>query len=183
MEKKILSLPTNENKIYSQVLVFLNFMLNLSDQERNVLAQIIRLNNEYESLPAVKRAKFILSTDMRKEMCDVLDINISHFAVVLSGIKKKTFLGKNLILDKDNVVHPYLMFKPDEEGFKIEVIINKVDTLPIQEEKESNNDLKDIEEVNDSNINTEKERPLINSGAEGTYVEGEGLEIVLTNPE
>lgn len=179
MEKKILSLPTNDKKIYAQVLMFLNFMLNLSDQERGVLAQIIKLNNEYESLSPDKRAKFILSTDMRKEMCEELDISIAHFAVVLSSIKKKKFLGVHQILDDNNIIHPYLMFKPDEEGFRIEVDFNKVEE-PIEQEPEP----EVVEPINNKTEETiiveKKEIPITKSGAEDSYVEGEEYNITIT---
>ena len=179
MEKKILSLPTNDKKIYAQVLMFLNFMLNLSDQERGVLAQIIKLNNEYESLSPDKRAKFILSTDMRKEMCDELDISIAHFAVVLSGIKKKKFLGIHQILDDNNVIHPYLMFKPDEEGFRIEVDFNKVEESLEQETTQEVNE--SINNKPEENVIPEKkELPLTKAGAENSYIEGEEYNITIT---
>ena len=74
MIKKIITLPTNDSKIYKQILAFLNFMLELTPQEREVLSELIRLNQEYEALPADKRAKFILSTDMRKEIRELLEI-------------------------------------------------------------------------------------------------------------
>ena len=45
-QKKIISLPTNPTKIYRQILAFMNFMLNLTPQERDVLAELIRLDNE-----------------------------------------------------------------------------------------------------------------------------------------
>ena len=179
MEKKILSLPTNERKIYAQVLMFLNFMLNLSDQERGVLAQIIKLNNDYETLSPDKRAKFILSTDMRKEMCEELDISIAHFAVVLSSIKKKTFLGTHQILDDKNVIHPYLMFKPDEEGFRIEVDFNKV-----EEEEEVIEPPKKqvvVKPTDKKETPSEvKEKPLVKSGAEDTYTEGQEFDIKIS---
>ena len=176
MEKKILSLPTNERKIYAQVLMFLNFMLNLSDQERGVLAQIIKLNNDYETLSPDKRAKFILSTDMRKEMCEELDISIAHFAVVLSSIKKKTFLGTHQILDDKNVIHPYLMFKPDEEGFRIEVDFNKV-----EEDIEPPKKQVVVKPTDEKEIPSEvKEKPLVKSGAEDTYTEGQEFDIKIS---
>jgi len=59
MIKKIITLPTNDSKIYKQILAFLNFMLELTPQEREVLSELIRLNQEYEALPEDKRAKFI----------------------------------------------------------------------------------------------------------------------------
>lgn len=121
-QKKIISLPTNGNKIYRQILAFMNFLLNLTPQERDVLAEIIMLDNEYEALPVEKRAKFILSTDMRKEIREKLNIEEKQFNVILSRLKspKKSFMGRS-ILDENNILHPELKFKPDEDGFKFEV--------------------------------------------------------------
>jgi hypothetical protein len=97
-------------------------MLNLTPQERDVLAELIRLDNEYEALPADKRAKFILSTDMRKEIRDNLNIEEKQFNVILSRLKsdKKSFMGKPLLGD-NNALHPQLQFKPDQDGFQFEV--------------------------------------------------------------
>ena len=121
-QRKVISLPTNERKIYRQILAFMNFMLNLTPQERDVLAEVIKLDNEYEALPPEKRGKFILSTDMRKEIREALNIEEKQFNVILSRLKspKKSFMGKALI-DDNNIIHPELKFKPDQEGFKFEV--------------------------------------------------------------
>jgi hypothetical protein len=121
-QKKIISLPTNEGKIYRQILAFMNFMLNLTPQERDVLAEVIKLDNEYEALPPEKRGKFILSTDMRKEIREALNIEEKQFNVILSRLKspKKSFMGKALI-DDNNIIHPELKFKPDQDGFRFEV--------------------------------------------------------------
>jgi hypothetical protein len=120
MEKKIISLPTDGRKIYRQILAFMNFMLNLSPQERDVLAEIIRLDNEYSVLPDDKRAKFILSTDSRKEICQFTNIESKQFAVILSKLKKKSFMGTP-ILDESNKLNQHLRFKPDQDGFRFEV--------------------------------------------------------------
>jgi len=121
-QRKVISLPTNEGKIYKQILAFMNFMLNLTPQERDVLAEIIKLDNEYEALPPDKRAKFILSTDMRREIRETLNIEEKQFNVILSKLKgdKKSFMGKPL-LDENNMLHPQLQFKPDQDGFQFEV--------------------------------------------------------------
>lgn len=125
-QKKVISLPTNERKIYRQILAFMNFMLNITPQERNVLAELIRLDREYEALPQDKRGKFILSTDIRKDICKDLQIPDKQFNVVISRLRAKLLFGKPLI-GEDNSIHPELLVKPDEEGFKIE--INFVNTL------------------------------------------------------
>lgn len=132
-QKKIISLPTNEGKIYRQILAFMNFMLNLTPQERDVLAELIRLDNEYEALPIDKRAKFILSTDMRKEIREKLTIEEKQFNVILSRLKnpKKSFMGKPLIND-NNIIHPELKFKPDDQGFRFEVNFVNTITIPKQ---------------------------------------------------
>lgn len=121
-QQKIISLPTNQSKIYRQILAFMNFMLNLTPQERDVLAELIKLDNEYEALPQEKRAKFILSTDMRKEIRELLNMEEKQFNVILSRLKsdKKSFMGKPLI-DENNIIHPELKFKPDDQGFRFEV--------------------------------------------------------------
>jgi hypothetical protein len=125
-QKKIISLPTNKNKIYRQILAFMNFMLNITPQERDVLAELIRLDNEYAALPQDKRGKFILSTDMRKEIREDLAIEEKQFNVIISRLKKKLLFNKPLLGD-DNSIHQELLFKPDEQGFRIEV--NFVNTI------------------------------------------------------
>ncbi len=131
-QRKVISLPTNNKKIYRQILAFMNFMLNLTPQERNVLAELVSLNNEYEALPEDKRAKFILSTDVRKEIREDLDIQEKQFNVIISKLRKKTMFGKPLIND-NNVLHSELQFKPDSDGFRIEV--NLVMTAEIKKAK------------------------------------------------
>jgi hypothetical protein len=98
----------------------MNFMLNLTPQERDVLAELIKLDNEYEALPVEKRAKFILSTDMRKEVREYLAMEEKQFNVVISRLKKKMLFNRPLLDDK-NILHPELKYKPDSEGFKIEI--------------------------------------------------------------
>jgi len=140
-QRKVISLPTNQSKIYRQILAFMNFMLNITPQERDVLAEIIRLNNEYSALPLDKRAKFILSKDMRKEIRDLIKIEEKQFNVIISRLKKKLLFNKPL-LDDNNLLHPELNYKPDSDGFKIEVNLVMTDTT-----KNSILEVKVIEEV------------------------------------
>ena len=128
MIKKIITLPTNDSKIYKQILAFLNFMLEITPQEREVLSELIRLNHEYEALPVEKRAKFILSTDMRKETRELLQLEEKHFNGVISRLKKKKFLGKP-ILNEKNIIHSELLFKPDSEGFRIEITLKNIERI------------------------------------------------------
>lgn len=130
-QRKVISLPTNQNKIYKQILAFMNFMLNLTPQERDVLAEIIRLDNEYAALPEEKRAKFILSTDMRKEMRELVKIEEKQFNVIISRLKKKLLFNKPLI-DDNNLLHQELRYKPDQDGFRIEVnlVMTQAPSIP-----------------------------------------------------
>ena len=145
-QRKVISLPTNQNKIYKQILAFMNFMLNLTPQERDVLAEIIRLDNEYAALPEEKRAKFILSTDMRKEMRELVKIEEKQFNVIISRLKKKLLFNKPLI-DDNNLLHKELRYKPDEDGFRIEVnlVMTETPSIPTTASKKSFND--EIEEA------------------------------------
>jgi hypothetical protein len=112
----------------------MNFMLNLTPQERDVLAEIIRLDNEYSMLPEDKRAKFILSTDMRKEIRELVKTEEKQFNVLISRLKKKLLFNRPL-LDDNNILHPELRYKPDSEGFKIEInfVMTSVQPQPAQE--------------------------------------------------
>lgn len=133
-QRKIISLPSNPSKIYKQILAFMNFMLNLTPQERDVLAEIIKLDNEYSMLPEDKRAKFILSTDMRKEIRDLVKLEEKQFNVIISRLKKKLLFTRPL-LDDNNILHPELRYKPDQEGFKIEInfVMTSVQTPVVQQ--------------------------------------------------
>jgi hypothetical protein len=108
----------------------MNFMLNLTPQERDVLAELIRLDNEYAALPEDKRAKFILSTDMRKEIRDLVKIEEKQFNVIISRLKKKLLFNKPLI-DDNNLLHQELRYKPDQDGFRIEVNLVMTETPSI----------------------------------------------------
>lgn len=128
-QRKVISLPTNSSKIYRQILAFMNFMLNITPQERDVLAEIIRLNNEYSALPLEKRAKFILSKDIRKEIRELVKIEEKQFNVIISRLKKKLLFNKPL-LDDNNFLHPELCYLPDSDGFKIEVNLVMTNAKP-----------------------------------------------------
>ena len=74
MERKTLSLGTNNDKFFRQFLEVMNFIVKITPQERDVLAELIRLDFEYEALPQDKRTRFILSTDSRKEICTKINL-------------------------------------------------------------------------------------------------------------
>lgn len=137
MVTRLIPIPSDENKIYKQILGVLNFILNLTNQEIDVLGEIIKLNHEYAALPEDKRAKFILSTDMRKETRTYLNIEEKQYNSLISRLKKKKFMGSN-ILSEEGILHPNLLFLPDEEGFKIEVILKK-SPISITESKPQEN--------------------------------------------
>lgn len=176
-QKKIISLPTNQSKIYRQILAFMNFLLNLTPQEQDVLAEIIRLDDEYEPLPIEKRAKFILSTEMRKEMRLNLKIEEKQFNILLGKLKKKTLFGTPL-LDDRGVLHSELKFKPDSDGFKFEVnfvmTTSKEVTLPPIT----------TTPVNNPNLNTPTTPPDVYKydAAKAPILEEETFEFSLTPP-
>lgn len=135
METKIISLPTNDSKIYRQILAFMGFLLNITNQEADVLAELIKLNNEYEALPLEKRAKFILSTDMRKETREYLEIEEKQYNGIIAKLKTKNFRGEP-ILDEEGIINHNLIFKPSADGFRIEInfINTQVKTTKTTEE-------------------------------------------------
>lgn len=151
MIRKALAINTDSKKIYRHILSSMNFLLNLTPQERNVLAEIIRLNNEYEPLPIKQRTKFILSTAMRKEISENIKINPKSFNGLLHRLRDKKLFNLP-ILDENNYLHPALDFKPDKEGFQF------IMTLQIKEENKIENENQvEVEDKNENETANTKE--------------------------
>jgi len=179
MVKTVINLPTDDSKIYRQLLAFLNFSLEATPQEREVLAEIIQLNNEYEALPAKQRAKFILSTDMRKEIREKLEIEEKQFNTILSRVRKKTIFG-NPVFDEDGILNKALVFKPDSDGIRIEVNLVSVTAKPKKESSKPKEELKEETKIEETikEVAVEDERPKkLAAPANGTdnVIEEEGL--------
>lgn len=191
-QRKIISLPSNPSKIYKQILAFMNFMLNLTPQERDVLAEIIRLDNEYSMLPEDKRAKFILSTDMRKEIRELVKTEEKQFNVLISRLKKKLLFNRPL-LDDNNILHPELRYKPDSEGFKIEInfVMTSVQPQPAQEpaftdklgEEIVNQQAQAVEEFVMSGEPTTPPVEYKHDAAQAPVIEEEDFDITIELPE
>lgn len=166
MIKRLIKIPTNNSKIYLQILSIMNFIIDATEQERKVLAEIICLNNEYDALEEAKRAKFILSTDMRREMRDNLDIGEKQFNTLLGRLKSKKLFGKPF-LSSDGVLHSELMYKPDADGyeivFKIEKDKSKEDTI----EKDSKINDKVVSPDSNLEVSEEKKIPELANGDKG----------------
>ena len=120
MTPHIINIPSDDSRIYKQLLAFLNFLIGATDQERDVLAELIKLNHEYSGLPEDKRAKFILSTDMRKETREKLDIEEKQFNGLISRLKGKNYMGEPL-LDADGIINKKLLFEITDEGLSISI--------------------------------------------------------------
>lgn len=162
MIKRLIQIPTNNNKIYQQILAIMNFIIDATEQERQVLSELIRLNNEFSALEEDKRAKFILSTDMRKEMRENLNIQEKQFNTLISRLKKKELFGKPLLSEK-GILHSELLFTPDEEGYEI--------VFRIKREKETEQTEKTVKKLEskkeNSAIHKEKRIPPLANGEKG----------------
>jgi len=124
MIKKLIKIPTNDSKIYLQILSIMNFIVDVTPQEKEVLAELIRMNNDYDVLDEEKRSKFIMSTSSRKEMRDNIKVGDVQFNSLLSRLKKKNLFGKPL-LSNDGVLNSELLYKPDEEGYEMYSLLRK----------------------------------------------------------
>jgi hypothetical protein len=120
MEKIIINLPYKPQLINRQLVKFFNFAMDLTNQEQVVLAKLIEYNIEYASLEPLKRAKFILSSTIRKEICDSIGIKTAAFNQLLLRLKKKKYFN-NYIINADGVLASGLMFTPDKDGLEIKI--------------------------------------------------------------
>ena len=122
--QRVLEIPSNETLVYRQILEFLLVGSKFTPQEKDVLAEYIKLNNDYEALPQDKRNKFIFSAEIRKEVAEKLGIdNENQVSTVLSTIKKKDYAGMK-VLDSDNNINSHLLIKPNLDAGDYKIIIN-----------------------------------------------------------
>lgn len=155
MKKHIINIPTNNEKIYKQILSFMNFLMGATPQERDVIAELIVLNLEYEALPIEKRAKFILSTDMRKEIREKLDIEEKQFNGLISRLKKIQYMGRP-VLSSDGVLNEGLIFKPDSDGLEIQIKMSMSKQPLHRPKKEEIKDIPIEEPVEEKTIKKEE---------------------------
>lgn len=129
--KRYIEIPSNDDIIYRHILEFLLVGTKFTNQEKDVLAEYIKLSHEYEALPTEKRNKFIFSQEIRKEVAAKVNIkDANQVATVISTIKSKDFFGFKLI-DEDNNILENLLVKPDLNKGDYNIIINFIKTQPI----------------------------------------------------
>jgi|TARA_R110000851_G_scaffold36063_3_gene94395 hypothetical protein len=125
MKNRVINIPTNNEIIHRQVLEFLLVGSDFSPQEKDVIAEYIKLNDDFSALPIERRLKFIFSSDIRKEVAEKLGMtDANQVSTVISKIKKKDYLG-SAIFDEDNKIMDALLFKPgNNEGFQVTINFN-----------------------------------------------------------
>ena len=101
--KRYIEIPTNENLIYRHIIEFLLIGTSYSNQEKDVLAEFIKLSNDYSALPVDKRNKFIFSQEMKKEVAVKLGMKEwRQVSTVISTIKSKdNFTKSNLKIQNE----------------------------------------------------------------------------------
>tara|TARA_R110002020_G_scaffold51362_6_gene145359 strand:- start:6648 stop:7205 length:558 start_codon:yes stop_codon:yes gene_type:complete len=144
MKKHIINIPTDDKRVYKQILSFMNFLMGATPQERDVIAELIVLNHEYAALPVDKRAKFVLSTDMRKEVREKLEIEEKQYNGLISRLKKIQYMG-NPVLSSEGILNPGLLFKPDSDGLEIQIKMS-MSKQPLHRTPEKENKVIPIEE-------------------------------------
>lgn len=118
MEKKI-PLPSTSDKVYRQYVELINPVLKLRGKEIEVLAELLKYNNELKNIKEKNRWKLIMDYDNKSEICDTLDISEGSLANNLSSLRKKGWIV-------DNKVIPGLCIYPNG-SFKLEFDFKIVD--------------------------------------------------------
>jgi hypothetical protein len=149
--KRYIEIPTNENLIYRHIIEFLLIGTSYSNQEKDVLAEFIKLSNDYSALPVDKRNKFIFSQEMKKEVAVKLGMKEwRQVSTVISTIKSKDLYGLKVIDDDNNILES-LLIKPDLNVGSYNIIINFTKSnLKIQNEQTSTNDISGQENEGDN---------------------------------
>ena len=115
-----ITVKTNMDIFYNQLLeLFSSFnpIKDLRKSDKTVLAEIMSQNYKYRHLKNSIRRNTVFSQEVKKEMCDNLDIPRTSFNNSLSALRKRK------VLKADNTLIKPLNIFP-EDLFKFEVTFN-----------------------------------------------------------
>ena len=117
-------------------------------------------------------------------MRESLVMEEKQFNVVISRLKKKLLFGKPLLDDK-NILHPELKYKPDSEGFKIEINFVMTST-PTTSQPKVTEEL--VEEEFIDEVNTEVSVPIPpveykHDASKAPVIEEEEFDFTISSPD
>lgn len=116
----IVTLPTTNENIYYAYLLILNsfigfkledstFKLNpLTPKELDTVAEIMRLNDQFQQVDLTFRAKYLNSTDVKKGLRETLEMDYTNFTNVLSRVSQKVLSLNNLPIYEKGKLNPIL---------------------------------------------------------------------------
>lgn len=116
----VFKIPTTEETLHYAYLLSLNSYIGLLDEknkyksnhltprELDVLAEIMKLNEKYESVEPIFRAKLIHSSDSKKAIRDLLELDYANFNNVLSRISQKVLWFNRDPLYNNGILNPLL---------------------------------------------------------------------------
>ena len=107
MEKSI-PIKTTSKTFYRQYLEILNPLIKLRKRELDVLASLLRYNNQLLKVPEEHRWKIIFEYDTKTEIRTDLNLSEAGMNNMLSALRKKKII-------KNNRVAKWLLIYPGEE--------------------------------------------------------------------
>lgn len=91
-------IKSTPEKIYEQVLTFMNPFYNLTPNEIKVVAAILRLYKETEGAQEKIRWGYVFSTEGKDQIKDATGMDTNKLNLTFTGLRKKTFQGEPILL-------------------------------------------------------------------------------------
>jgi hypothetical protein len=96
---KVIPVASNRNVFYRQYVEFLAPFKELRDREKDVLAELLYLDNQMNDLPEDVKAKLLLDYDNRIYIREKLKISERNFNFILHGLREKGIINNNRIAE------------------------------------------------------------------------------------
>lgn len=110
---KVISINTKDSKFYRQYLEVISSIRpisQLTNRERDVLSELLKMNNKLKGISEVNKSKIIFDYDSKMEMISNLgDMSYYSFNNALAKLKK---VG---LVSRDNKLKESVLIYPDKE--------------------------------------------------------------------
>ncbi len=107
-------IKTTKKDLFYNYLHWLDPVLNLSENERKVLAAFLSLHYAYREYNPVTLNELLFSPETKADLAKRLGLNTSKFNKAFHHLEEKELI-------KDNQITPYLTKHPRDANFKISV--------------------------------------------------------------
>jgi hypothetical protein len=110
---KEITVNIDDDLFFKAYLKVMSPVFNVKNRELEVLAELIRRNNELKSTPEADRWRAIFSYESRVDLASKLEMSPASLGNNLTSLRRKNVIVDNRVIDK------FLIYPNDEHEFEL----------------------------------------------------------------